>query len=213
MKVFGIGLNKTGTTSLGRALDTLGFKEHIGCTRSLTKDWSEGNISSILMRAEKYNNFEDWPWPLVYQDLYKNFNDAKFILTKRTTAEEWFDSLCKHSLKTGPTEYRKLIYGHYMPHDFKKEHIDFYNNHNRSVIEFFEHHDPSKLLVISFSEGDNWVKMCEFLNKKIPNSDFPILNRSKEKKMGEEIYVENRYLIRLIILRRLIKKMVSKFFK
>lgn len=30
MKVFGIGLNKTGTTTLGKAIEILGFKNHIG---------------------------------------------------------------------------------------------------------------------------------------------------------------------------------------
>ena len=78
---------------------------------------------------------------------YEAFEDSKFILTQRGSADKWYQSLCKHSLATGPTEYRKLIYGHYMPHDFKKEHIDFYNKHNSEVINFFDRHAPDKLLV------------------------------------------------------------------
>ncbi|MFY0608665.1 MAG: hypothetical protein JXR10_18245 [Cyclobacteriaceae bacterium] len=35
MKIFGIGLNKTGTTSLGQALEILGYKKH------LQTDWNE----------------------------------------------------------------------------------------------------------------------------------------------------------------------------
>lgn len=181
MKVFGIGLNKTGTKSLGAALKILGYKDHISCNYSLTKAWHENKTHSIIAEAQKYNNFEDWPWPLIYQELYSSFEDAKFVLTKRATDEIWYNSLCKHSLRTGPTEFRKLIYGHYMPQDFKEDHISFYNKHNQEVIEFFEEKNPKKLLVISFEKCNSWEILCNFLNKEIPEVEFPFLNRSIDK--------------------------------
>jgi hypothetical protein len=180
MKVFGIGLNKTGTTSLGHALEILGQQKHISCNSRLTKYWANNNLSPIISIAEKYDNFEDWPWPLVYKELYNEFEDAKFILTKRSSAEKWYESLCKHSLKTGPTEFRRLIYGHSMPQGFKTEHIQFYNRHNKEVIKFFQQNAPDKLLVISFEDGNNWQKICGFLNKEIPKIEFPLLNRSND---------------------------------
>ncbi|TRZ45004.1 sulfotransferase family protein [Robertkochia solimangrovi] len=176
MKVFGIGLNKTGTTSLGKALEILGYSKHISCNLELTENWSEGNLLPILEVAHKHNNFEDWPWPLIYKELYKEFDDAKFILTIRSSPEEWYNSLCKHAIRTGPTKFRKLIYGHEMPQEYMKQHLDFYNQHNKNVIEFFNSVDPNKLLVISLNEGNNWQKLCEFLDKDIPEVEFPFLN-------------------------------------
>lgn len=199
MKVFGIGLNKTGTSSLGKALEILGFNNHVSWSPNLVKKWSEDDIDSIISVAYKFNNFEDFPWPLVYKELYNEFDDAKFILTKRPTPEIWFNSQCKHSINIGPNYYRKLIYGNYMPHDFKAEHFDFYNNHNQQVIDFFRENDPDKLLVISFEDGNNWEKICEFLNKDIPKTEFPFLNKaSKNNSQLETITIKNKNAVKLI---------------
>jgi len=206
MKVFGIGLNKTGTTSLGKALEILGFEKHQSCNLDLTKEWAANNLKAILSIAEKNNNFEDWPWPLVYKEIYKEFKDAKFILTKRSSADKWYESLCKHSLETGPTEFRKLIYGHYMPHDFKEEHVNFYNQHNKEVISFFNQNAPEKLLVISFEEGKNWEKLCSFLKKDVPEVEFPLLNKSKAAtKHNSAIQVKHKTLVQFVKLVRKIR--------
>ncbi len=180
-KVFGIGLNKTGTTSLGKALEILGFTNHMSCDLALTKRWAENDLESIFEVARKNNNFEDWPWPLVFTELFDEFNDAKFILTLRKSPEAWYKSLCDHALRTGPTEYRKLIYGYLMPHDFKDWHIGYYERHNQSVIDFFSRYAPEKLLVVCWEKGDGWPDLCRFLNKEIPNEEFPFLNRHPSK--------------------------------
>jgi len=203
MKVFGIGLNKTGTTSLGKGLEDLGFNNHIGCSWALTQKWHEDDIASIIKEANNFNNFQDWPWPLIFKELYHEFDDAKFIMTIRSSPEAWYDSLCKHSIMTGPTDFRKLIYGYYMPHDFKTEHLNFYNEHNKQVIDFFKENAPDKLLVISLEDGNNWEKLCEFLKKDIPKTEFPFLNRSPEKNLKrntrlETITIKIKNAVRLI---------------
>lgn len=183
-KVFGIGLNKTGTTSLGRALEILGFENHISCDLELTKKWSENDLEPIFEIARTNNNFEDWPWPLMFRELYEEFEDAKFILTMRKTPEAWYKSLCDHSLRTGPTEYRKLVYGFYMPQDFMEKYLEFYKQHNRDVIDFFRRNASEKLLVVSWEKGDGWNELCEFLGKDLPKEAFPFLNRDPSKKQA-----------------------------
>lgn len=207
MKIFGVGLNKTGTTSLGNALEVLGYKNHISCNWPLTKLWSENNISPILEEAEKYNNFEDWPWPLLYKELYEAFEDAKFILTTRSSADEWYTSLCNHALRTGPTEYRKKIFGHYMPYDYKDHHINFYNKHNEDVINFFNKHAPEKLLVINFKDGHNWEKLCDFLNVEIPETAFPFLNR--DNKQANSAGSKNKFIVKFLNARQMIKTRIQ----
>lgn len=201
MKVFGIGLNKTGTSSLCEALKLLGFDRSQNFDNSqgadirweLTNYWKEGNLDPIVNYAKKYNNFEDWPWPLVYKRLYQEYTDAKFILTIRKSPQDWYNSLCHHAKTVNNNNFEKLIYGYYMPHDFKKEHIEFYNNHNENVINFFQHGEPKKLLILCMDEQDNWKKLCDFLGKQIPNKPFPFLNKRKEV-----LKVYNPWLIKII---------------
>jgi len=190
MKVFGIGLNKTGTSSLGRALKKIGFSRHVGCHLESLKNLKNGNLNPIFDLVDKNNCFEDWPWPLMYRELYEKYQDAKFILTTRKTPDIWYESLCKHATRKGPTEHRKLAYGHSMPHDYKEHHIQFYLDHNEEVIEFFENNDPDKLLVVSWENGDGWEEICDFLGKEIPETPFPHLHNSqqiKSKKNSENI--------------------------
>ena len=177
-RVFGIGLNKTGTTSLGKALEVLGYNQHASCNLEMVRHWHKGEIDKILEFAKDYNSFEDWPWPLIYKELFEEFEDAKFILSKRSSKEVWFESLCKHSLVTGPTEFRKLIYGSYMPHDFKEEHFRIYEEHNQSVLDFFKKNAPEKIKVICWENGDSWEELCAFLGKDIPKEEFPFLNKN-----------------------------------
>lgn len=166
---------------MGKALEILGYNQHLSSSLALTKDWYEGNYDPIMELARKHDAFEDWPWPLLYQEFYREFDNAKFILTIRESPEIWHHSLSSHATRTGPTEYRKMIYGHEMPHNFVKEDIEFYNKHNEQVIQFFKENDPSKLLVVCWERGDGWNQLCSFLNKTVPNKKFPFHNDSSKE--------------------------------
>lgn len=189
-KVFGIGLGKTGTSTLGTALEMLGYTDHLTCDLELTKAWKEQGIDPILKAAEGNNSFEDYPWPMVYKEVFERYPQAKFILTTRSSAQAWYQSLCKHSLRTGPTEFRKIIYGSYMPHDFEDEMIEFYESHNRNAKEFFRNNSPESLLELNWEKGDGWKELCEFLEKPIPREPFPITNQEPEKKLRRQPFLK-----------------------
>ncbi len=201
MKVFGIGLNKTGTKTLSKALSTLGFvntpsldlKNSPKKRWELTTDWSKNRLNSIVTFSADYNNFEDWPWPLVYKEMAEEYHDAKFILTVRKSSEVWFNSLCKHAKNVSDNKFEKLIYGYHMPHDFKKEHICFYEDHNKKVISFFKQYAPERLLIVCFEEGDSWDKICAFLNKKSPTKPFPHANNSTDI-----VKISNPHLVKFV---------------
>ena len=198
MKVFGIGLNKTGTTSLGSAIEILGFDKHHSYNLEMTRHWFNKELVPLFSFIDNYNNLEDWPWPLMYKVLYERYPDAKFILTTRISSEVWFKSLVKQSLGTGPTEFRKLIYGHYMPEGHKDEHIAIYENHNKEVIEFFKKNAPEKLIQVCWEHGDGWKELCTFLNKDIPKQDFPFLNRHTMEQFNKKSKKKNNSLKGLI---------------
>ena len=58
--VFGIGLSKTGTTSLGVALQQLGFR-HKSYDAELLEKWHFGKVDEVLAGMEAYSSFEDFP--------------------------------------------------------------------------------------------------------------------------------------------------------
>ncbi|MEO0789178.1 MAG: sulfotransferase family protein [Bacteroidota bacterium] len=181
MKVFGIGLIKTGTTSLGKALEILGFNPHISYDEELMNCWMSSDFNPIYKASDRFVGFEDWPWLLMYKEMFHRYPDAKFILTQRANEEVWYKSVCKHALKVGPTEIRKHIFGYYMPHDSKEEHIAVYRKHNQDVVDFFTEHAPERLIVVSWDGDGDWEKICGFLGKKVPNREFPFLNKAGTK--------------------------------
>jgi len=181
MKVFGIGLNKTGTTTLGQALEILGFEHHESCNGRLVKALTQNDYTPVYEAAEANNNFEDWPWPLVYKEMYRKYPDAKFVLTIRKNSETWYRSLCKHADRIGPRKIRKRIYGYYMPQSNKQAHISFYERHNREVVEFFARHAPENLAIVCWEKGHGWMDLCSFLNKPVPSVEFPFLNKATDK--------------------------------
>jgi hypothetical protein len=71
-KVFGVGLNKTGTTTLGVCLRSLGFR-HVSCRRDLLESFRNRNLERVFAVADAHDSFADWPWPLMYGELATAF--------------------------------------------------------------------------------------------------------------------------------------------
>lgn len=180
MKIFGIGLNKTGTTTLGICLETLGY-EVMGCDLELTRYAIQGHLQPIFSVADRYDGFQDWPWPLIYKNLDKHYPDSKFILTIRSDSETWFRSLRRHANRTGATEYRKLVYGHEMPQGNKEHHIKRYVDHNQKVREYFKERE-NDFLEVCWETGTGWQELCAFLGHEIPEMPVPHANKSPNRK-------------------------------
>src|ERR1700730_11424481 len=90
-KIFGIGLSKTGTTSVANALQVLGYKtkDNMGVVKYVT-----GDLSSVDLHVVDANDaLTDTPIPSFYRELDTKYPGSKFILTVRD-AEGWLKS-CK----------------------------------------------------------------------------------------------------------------------
>jgi len=177
MKIFGIGLEKTGTSTLGRSLEILGFDKRKGFDFEALEAYKQGHMDEVYAVAEEHDNFEHYPWALMYKELYERYPDAKFILTTRTSAFRWFNSLCHHARRTGPDDARQLVYGHAMPNLFETEDLAYYDDHVKNVHQFFNDRDSSRLLEVCWAKDDGWQQLCTFLNCPIPDEEFPHLNR------------------------------------
>ena len=175
-KVFGIGMNKTGTTTLKACLEQLGYTV-CGPDLELLRCVNRGELGPVFEFAENYDGFQDWPWPFVYEEMDRRYENSKFILTRRKNGDAWFDSLKKHSIKTGPTEYRKIAYGYKMPAGKKPHHVNIYEKHNEKVRAYFEERKDD-FLEVCWEEGDGWEEMCGFLGHDVPRVEFPHRNKS-----------------------------------
>lgn len=196
-KVIGIGLNKTGTKTLSACLRHFGYERNISVRRDLLELYRDGELEEIFKVVDKNETFEDWPFPLVYKELFFRYGSlARYILTKRKDPISWLNSLKSHSLTTSPDLHcRRLAYGFNYPHGLEKEHLDFYCTHNDRVVEFFNEHNASHLLLeISWDAGDGWDKLCPFLGEPIPTLPFPHLNEAA-REIPDEIKKANLLLI------------------
>lgn len=168
-KIFGLGMPKTGTTSLANALRKLGYK-HKGYTPELVE-----NTKLIDKYLLSFDSFADLPWPIIYQHLHERFPSAKFILTLRSP-DTWIKSCVKHfgseNRKPYPHiggEARKLALGAAWPIGYEDLYLKRYEDHNTAVQNYFK----KNLLVVSWENGDGWPELCTFLNQPIPSEPFP----------------------------------------
>lgn len=177
IKIFGIGLEKTGTTTLQHCLKYLGYSNE-GCGLKLLRQIKEGDFTETFSIVDRYDSFADWPWPLIYQELDKRYPHAKFILTTRKDSSTWLNSLKKFvKQRKGSPESRKLIYGYEMPFGHEQEYIAFYKGHNQQVREYFIARSDD-FLEVCWETGSDWRQLCDFLGKEIPDIAFPHANKT-----------------------------------
>jgi hypothetical protein len=198
MKIFGIGLNKTGTTTLATCFRLLGF-DHLGCRPDLLVELRKGRFAQVFDVIDKHQTFEDWPYPLMYRALWARYGpDAKFVLTRRRSVETWLQSLKLHSLTTDPARHcRLLAYGHAYPFGAEREHLEFYERHLLEVRQFFRAQDAAdRLCEICWETGDGWAELCAFLGSAAPEVALPHENKSSEHHTGGGVLAGNLKRIR-----------------
>ena len=93
MKLFGLGLSKTGTTSLSSAFEILGFKS-LHTPPIINSKNGEINFQWPWWLS-KYDAMADLPVPYYYQYFDATYPNAKFILTVRDEAA-WLRSCENH---------------------------------------------------------------------------------------------------------------------
>ena len=187
-KVFGIGLSRTGTTSLHRALLTLGYR---------SAHWINPYTNHILGISDYYyfDAITDINTAAVFESLFFAFPNAKFIYTERDV-EEWAASIAWHydaetpksvarrfhhipvterSAKGPPHERSSEL--HFIHHTLYLNHstwVQAYEKHDYRVREFFRIHGRDRLLTLHLShEKHPWERLCTFLDQNAPNIPFP----------------------------------------
>jgi 3'(2'),5'-bisphosphate nucleotidase len=176
-KIFGIGLSKTGTTSLAHALEILGYqtKDYPGLSSYLP-----GDLSSVdLELVDSYDALTDTPIPSFYRELDVRYPGSKFILTVREK-EGWLKSCRKQFNERSAAKqndaHNQLFMDLYGCKVFdEQKFIDGYERFVNGVHEYFKDR-PNDLLVINVTAGEGWERLCPFLGRPVPEVPFPKAN-------------------------------------
>lgn len=178
-KVVGIGFARTGCTTLGAALQTLGYK-HCRTRMDLlyhVLKGDDGAVDELVRIASKYDSFSDWPWSLIYPALDAAFPGSRFILTIRND-DPWLRSyrgMIERGKRTPKLDRtRRYLFGSENPTDVDL--LSAYRSHNESVRDYLR--GRTSLLEVDWTHGDGWEKLCAFLGKPVPDAPFPHENRS-----------------------------------
>lgn len=178
-KIIGVGMQKTGTSSLRDALRLLGY--HVG-DNNFQMLWPivAGNWERVARKVARYHAVEDNPWPLVYRELDQRFPGSKFILTLRDE-DAWYRSVARH-IGAQPNPMHEWIYGRgkSVPQRNPAHAISVYRRHNEAVRAYFATR-PADLLVVDWTQGDGWPELCDFLGHEVPERPFPHANREGQR--------------------------------
>jgi hypothetical protein len=166
-KVYGIGLSRTGTTTLNKVLNQWGWPtKHYPNPRELFDPSSAGAT--------------DIPASAHFRDLDLKFPNSKFIYTIRDK-EKWLDSIVPYlerkrgwQQSQGQVDLRRRLYGDPFP-DRRQASIAW-DRHDADVRDWF----GDRILVIDIVGGDSPQKLADFLGVNTNMTVFPHHNELKK---------------------------------
>lgn len=200
MKVIGAGFGRTGTLSLKRALEDLGF----GPTYHMQEAMRRPSHIDRWLRFARTGDAEwdslfagfgsgvDYPVSCVWEELASHYPEAKVVLTVRDP-QRWWESTAGtiYGFRTAfPVWMQRLVpmtgrfvemvdrlvwdglfSGRFLDRDYA---IGVFEQHVEHVQATCP---PERLLV--FDVADGWGPLCRFLDMPIPSHRFPRLNDAK----------------------------------
>ncbi len=182
-KIIGLGLSRTGTTSLDHFLKKLGYDSHHFIPGLFQKpNWQFLENCDAVM---------DSPIPLIYQEIDERFPNSRYILTTRDE-ESWLTSM-KWMLTHGKViwnysaelqKYHQELYHCYR----YKEHIlrRRWREYHEEVKDYFKDR-PQDIYTINISEGFDTKALCQWLGKTPIDAPEPKVNARRDAPLVKRI--------------------------
>ena len=205
LEIIGPGFGRTGTNSLRRALEVLGFGPchhmyELGDYPEQLPNWealARGEAVDWDEVFEGYRAQVDWPGARFWRELCAFYPDAKVVLSVREP-QGWYDSMEKtivpHLERCGASDdgdqNSRLLMNYEL---ISRQTFDGRISERAYAIGRFNAHiaevqaeiAPERLLTFDVREG--WGPLCAFLGVDVPDVDFPNTNSSKDFNDPERI--------------------------
>jgi hypothetical protein len=190
-RVFGIGMQRTGTSSLNEAFKMYGFDSgHWESAEWAQTIWWEMNKWNRSLTVEKLYALCDNPIPTLYKKLDAAYPGSKFILTVRDE-EKWIRSVRKFWTYEGNPQrwvwdtdkfshkIHSIIYG--TPKFDEQVFRETYRKHNHEVQQYFKDR-PDDLFILDVNEKTTTDGLSGFLGlPNINNNRFPHRNKGASR--------------------------------
>jgi hypothetical protein len=178
MRVFGIGLNKTGTISLHEALERLGLRSlHHGgpaVGSAVQRAIAEGR--PLLDHLGEHDAFSDIAiLSLNFVLLDRQYPGSKFILTTRGL-DGWLESRRQHVARNVERAAAGTYDGTFLTVDEEAWSAQRAAHHDRVLPHFADR--PHDLLVMDIIAGDGYAQLCPFLGRDVIDEPFPWRHRA-----------------------------------
>lgn len=171
-KVFCIGFQHTGVTSITDALRSLGYFALHGAPWLLPEIQSGRRRFGLI---DEYDAFADNPFPTIFESLDREHPGSKFVLTVRDVdawlesvrflVEDWVPGFAMERYVYGVDGFDEATY-----RERYLRHIDSVERHFRGR--------PDSLVVLDTTTGDPWPALCDFLGEPVPDIADPGSGRS-----------------------------------
>lgn len=198
LRVLGAGFGRTGTNSLRRALEMLGFGPchhmyEVGDDPVQVSFWEEvahGRTRDWARGFAGYRSQVDWPGACYWRELAEACPDAPVILTVRDP-DAWHASVMKTIWPTLAARGRRetplknrLSELNWLT--INERIFDGRLNDRSHATDIFRHHaeevsstiPPDRLLIFDVREG--WAPLCTRLGAPVPDAPFPATNSTAE---------------------------------
>jgi hypothetical protein len=187
-KVFGLGLTRTGTTSLCVALNKLGISaKHYPHDRTTYKELTSGIYRLSVM--EHFDAATDISVAPFYPQLDATYPGSRFILTTRDV-DSWLQAMESHFVELETLEDMSEPFRQFMDFicpavygtlRFSADRFRYvYERHVAEVRAYFRDR-PGDLLELDILGGEGWEKLCEFLGVPVPEEPFPHFHQAAEQ--------------------------------
>jgi hypothetical protein len=193
LEIIGAGFGRTGTHSLGLALEKLGFGPCYN-TYAVSKNPGHQELWKRAFEGKRvdwdtifsaYKSTVEWPAVTFFDQIIQQYPHARVILTLRDP-ESWYESVQNTlfeamELSAHHPDPSKRGGGFVMERTFggrygDKEHvIEVYRKHIEHVVEVV----PGERL-LQFDVRDGWKPLCDYLQKAVPDEPFPKVNERSD---------------------------------
>jgi len=173
-KIFGVGLSRTGTTTLADALNALGY-------RVSHYTWPHQAVYERKLRRlySAKDGGTDVTVSAIFERLDRLFPNSRFIYTERDI-DTWLVSVERHFARRGevPSIERQLRIKMYGTDHFDRARLEqAYHDHHDRVLDYFAKR-PNHLLRLRICDGEGWERLCPFVGRDQPGIPFPRSQRA-----------------------------------